>query len=234
MTDEKTLAGIDTVLFDLDHTLVAYRRTSGELLAGSFEACDLDPLFSVEAYYERFDELRDRHDSIGSLRTDCFERLAAENGHDPALGREVARSYAGMRDQTNVALLPGARTVLDSLQGRVDLGVVTNGTGDAQRAKIDAVDLDRWIETTVFAGEEVSAKPDTAPFERALTRLDATPDSTVHVGDSLSSDVAGANAAGLCSVWLADDPTDGDVAGNPTPAHRIDRIDELLSLLDAE
>jgi putative hydrolase of the HAD superfamily len=233
MTDGKTLAGIDTVLFDLDHTLIAYRRTSGELLAASFEACDLDPLFPVEAYYECFDELRDQHDSIESLRADCFERLAAEHGHAPSLGREVAAAYTAMRDQTNVAFVPGAQTVLDRLYGQVDLGVVTNGTGEAQRAKIDAVNLDQWIDATVFAGEEVPAKPEAAPFERALTRLGSTPGSAVHVGDSLSSDVAGANAAGLHSVWLAD----GDEPGPETstaPTHRIESMPELLALLGVE
>ena len=227
MTDGNPWAGIETVLFDLDHTLVEYRRASGELLAASFEACDLEPLFPVEAYYERFDEYREEHDSIGALRAACFAELTAERGYDPALGREVAAAYTEMRDQTNVAFVDGARTVLDRLHGEVPLGVVTNGTGEAQRAKIDAV---------VYAGEEVPAKPDTAPFERALDRLDASRDATLHVGDSLSSDVAGANAAGLHSVWLADtdNPTGADGAAEHTPSRRIGAIDDLLALLDVE
>jgi len=228
MTNRSDLAGVETVLFDLDHTLVEYRRTSGELLAASFEACGLDPLFTVEAYYDRFDALRDQHDSIESLRAACFASLAADNGHDPSLGREVAAAYEGMRDQTNVEFVPGARTVLERLHGQAALGVVTNGTGDAQRAKIEAVDLDRWIDATVFAGEEVTAKPEPEPFERALSLLDADPETAVHIGDSLSSDVAGANAAGLRAVWLAD-------AGDPgqhTPTARIGSLEELLPLLD--
>jgi len=227
MADRSDLAEVETVLFDLDHTLVEYRRTSGDLLAASFEACDLDPLFTVEAYYDRFDALRDQHNSIESLRAACFASLAADNGHDPALGREVAAAYEGMRDQTNVEFLPGARTVLDRLHGRADLGIVTNGTGDAQRAKIDAVDLDRWIDATVFAGEAVAAKPEREPFERALTLLDADPDTAVHVGNSLTSDVAGANAAGLRSVWLANDEDTGEF----TPTARIGSLEELLFLL---
>lgn len=227
MTEESDWAGIETVLFDLDHTLVEYRRTSGELLAASFEACDLDPLFTVDAYYDRFNELRDEHDSIESLRAACFASLAADNGYDPSLGRAVATAYEGMRDQTNVEFVPGARTVLDRLDGRADLGIVTNGTGDAQRAKIDAVDLDRWIDATVFAGEEVAAKPEQEPFEHALALLDADPETAVHIGDSLSSDVAGANAAGLRSVWLADDEDPGE----HTPSARINSLEELLGLL---
>ena len=236
MTDGTPWEGIEAVLFDLDHTLVEYRRTSGELLAASFEACDLEPLFPVEAYYERFDDLREEHDSIEALRAACFAELAAERGHDTDLGRQVAAAYSEMRDQTNVAFVDGARTVLDRLHGDLPMGVVTNGTGKAQRAKIDAVDLGRWVDVTVYAGEEVPAKPATAPFERALDRLDAEPESTIHVGDSLSSDVAGANAAGLCSVWLADtdNPTGADGAAEHAPAHRINAIDELLPLLGVE
>lgn len=218
---------VETVLFDLDHTLVRYQRTSGEVLQASYAACGLDPIFTVAEYYERFDELRRDHDSIAELRSACFATLAEEHGHDPSLGREVATAYDQVRDQTNVEFVPGARAVLDHLHGAVPVGVVTNGTGDAQRAKIDAVDLDRWVDVTVFAGESVPAKPDTAPFERALDALDGTPETTVHVGDSLGSDVAGANAAGIRSVWLSDDDADGH-----TPTHQIRTVEELLTLVE--
>jgi len=229
MTVEPGRGPIETVLFDLDHTLVRYQRTAGELLQASHEACDIDPLFPIEEYYALFDELRHEHDSIESLRADCFATLAADHGYDPALGRDVAAAYAEMRDQTNVEFVPGARTVLDSLQDQYRLGIVTNGTGDAQRTKIEAVDLDRWVDATVFAGESVPAKPETAPFERALDLLDGSPGRSVHVGDSLTSDVAGANAAGIRSVWLSD----GNSGGEHTPTHRISAIDEMLELLDA-
>jgi len=219
---------VETVLFDLDHTLVRYRQSPGEVLQASFEACDLDPLFSVEEYYAKFDELRQDHDSIESLRAACFETLAEKHGHDPSLGREVAAAYAESRDQTSVEFVPGAREVLDRLDGAVSLGVVTNGTGDAQRAKIETMGLDQWVDTTIFAGESVPAKPDTEPFEQALDSLDAVPETTVHVGDSLTSDVAGANAAGIRSVWLSTDDADE----GPTPTHRIDSITELLDVVE--
>lgn len=230
MTGEAVGDGIDTVLFDLDHTLVRYRRTSGELLRASYDACDLEPIFTVEEYYDRFDELRSENDSIQSLRAECFATLAADHGRDPSVGREIAAAYTDMRDQTNVEFVPGARTVLERLHGDRRLGIVTNGTADAQRAKIEAMDLDRWIDATVFAGDSVPAKPATVPFERALDRLDAAPERTIHVGDSLSSDVAGANAAGLRSVWLAD----GGDGGEHVPTHRVASIEETLELLDGK
>jgi len=217
---------IEAVTFDLDDTLVRYERSPGEVLQVAFDRLGVDPLFPVEAYYDRYDEFAAMTDSMRELRAECFAALAAERGHDRHLGREVAAAFAEERDQSNVELLPGAASALDALGESVRLGIVTNGAADAQRAKIEAVNLDRWVETTVVAGDEVPPKPDPEPFERAMESLDATPSSTVHVGDSLSTDVAGGNAVGLDTVWLGE----GEAAA-AEPTHRIDAVAELPSLL---
>jgi HAD superfamily hydrolase (TIGR01549 family) len=223
---------IEAVTFDLDDTLVRYERSPGEVLQAAFDRRDLDPLFTVEAYYDRFAEFVAETDSMRELRAECFAALAAENGHDPALGRAVAEAYAAERDQSRVELLPGARSALDDLAGSYRIGVVTNGPPDAQRQKIEAVDLDRWAETTVFAGHETPQKPDPEPFKVAMDALGATPASTVHVGDSLETDVAGAAAVGIDSVWLGGGTqTTEDGGPAPEPTYRIDTLATLPSLL---
>jgi len=216
----------EAVTFDLDDTLVRYERSPGAVLQAAFDREGGDPLFSVEAYGGRFAEFAAEADSIEELRRECFATLAAENGHDPALGRAVAAAYAAERDQSNVELLPGAAAVLSDLADRYRIGVVTNGPPDAQRQKMDAVGIDRWVETAVFAGHDTQPKPDPEPFEFAIDALDATPATTVHVGDSLSSDIAGGNALGLDTIWLGD----GE-AGDDEPTHRIDSLAALRSLL---
>ncbi|MGZ0746824.1 HAD family hydrolase [Haloparvum sp. AD34] len=230
---------IETVLFDLDDTLVEYRRSPGEVLQASFETVGVDELFPVEAYYDRFEEFAEKTDSMAELRAECFAAIADERGHDPDLGRTVADAFDAERDQSNVELRPGVPETLDALAADHRLGIVTNGARDAQQRKIEAVDLDRWMETTVVAGDELPAKPSPAPFERALDALDASPETAVHVGDSLDSDVAGAAAAGLHSVWAADraardsdgesndgdDPLDGAMEHEPT--YRVDAVADL-------
>ncbi|MFB6235739.1 MAG: HAD family hydrolase [Halopenitus sp.] len=240
---------IETVLFDLDDTLIQYRRSPGEVLQASFEAVGVDALFPVAAYYDRFREFAGKTESMAELRSECFATLASERGHDADHGRAVAEAFAEERDQSNVELRPGVPDALESLAADHRLGIVTNGARDAQQRKIDAVDLDRWMETTVVAGDEVPAKPSPVPFERALDALDATPETTVHVGDSLDSDVAGATAAGLHSVWATDradrdsdggggensggggnEDSDGDaldVADEHQPTYRVDAVADL-------
>ena len=55
---------------------------------------------------------------------------------------------------------------------------------------------------TVFAHDCGFPKPDPRIFEFALAKFGDKPESVAHVGDSLQSDVRGANDYGMVSVWL--------------------------------
>lgn len=196
---------VEAVLFDLDDTLVRYRRTGREVLAAAFESAGVDPLFPVEAYNDRYDDFLDSTDSISELRRECFAALAEERGRDPAVGRVVADAYEAERDYADVELLPGADDVLSSLSAAgYRLAVVTNAPPETQTPKLDASGVGDRVETAVFAGHEAAAKPSPDPFRVALDRLGVEPTAAVHVGNSPTSDVDGARAAGLRSVWIPD------------------------------
>jgi len=236
---------IRAVLFDLDDTLLRYRRSSGTLLRESFEAVGVEPIFPVEAYFEQFRRFADRTDSVAELRRECFAALCADRGRDPDLGRRVADVYADERDHRDVEWIAGARDVVEWLSERYRVGVVTNSPADAARQKIDTAGVDDYAETVVFAGHDTPAKPAPEPFDRALDALEVDPDRAIHVGDSIRSDVAGANAAGLRSVLFAAGsegrengaeeasergPGDGSDDGQGIPDHRITSMSDLASL----
>lgn len=190
------------VTLDLDDTLIQYRRSPAELLAVAFERVGCGRLFSAQQYRDRFEEFADQTDSMAELRRACFGTLAAEAGAAPAVGHDVARVYSDERDQTNVELLSGVATLLDRLADRdVPRPVVTNGTPDAQRTKLEAVGLTDRVGPVVFAGHDCPPKPDPEPFAHALRAVGIDPASdrarrVVHVGDS-DDDADGAAAANL-------------------------------------
>lgn len=70
-----------------------------------------------------------------------------------------------------------------------------------------------------------AVKPDPEPFDRALSALGVTPTETVHVGDSLRSDVAGARAAGVTPVWFERT----DRSPSPPPAYSIGSLHDPRS-----
>jgi putative hydrolase of the HAD superfamily len=195
---------VTAVLFDIDDTLCVYRRRGPELLSLAFDAVGVEPYFTAAEYYDRYPEFADGTDSVAELRRTCFAAISEERGRDPALGRAVADAYATERDHANVDFLPGAREALAALADRYRLGIVTNGAPEMQAQKLAALGLADRFETVVHAGYDAPAKPAPEPFERALAALGVSADRTIHVGDGLETDVAGAKAAGLTAAWLSD------------------------------
>lgn len=220
------MGDVTTVLFDLDGTLCEQRRPSRDVLATAFDRVGVDPFFTVEEYRREAREIGGTGSDV-DRRTTCFERLAREKGRSPELGRLVADAYEVTRDYTEVRLLPGAGKVLGSLGEEYDLGLVTNGGPDTQSAKIDALRLRSVFDTTVLAGYETAAKPHPEPFETAMAAVDASPEETVHVGNSLRADVAGAAASGVESVWIASE-SDESEAVDEEPDYVTRSLRDLL------
>lgn len=73
-------------------------------------------------------------------------------------------------------------------------------------------------------------KPDCRIFQRALGRLNASPDRAVFVGDHPEVDVAGARAVGMQAVWRRDPRVSRMVEADAV----IKELRDLLSLLGLE
>lgn len=82
----------------------------------------------------------------------------------------------------------------------------------------------------MIISEEVGvAKPDPRAFDLAFAELGHPPRSQVlMIGDSLSSDIAGASGYDLDTCWY--DPTGQATARDLTPTHRIDALGQLLTI----
>lgn len=217
----------DAFLFDIDGTICEYERTTADMLPVAFDRAGVEPFFEPAVYEARFDEFIDEAEDMRDLRQRCFAAIARERGHDPELGRAVARAYAAERDHTNVSFLDGARETLDRLASRNPVAAVTNGSPQMQTPKLDALDVD-CFRTVVHAGYETPAKPDPEPFRVALVALDADPERTLYVGNSVETDVVGAKNAGLPVAWLANG---SEETPEPAPEYVIDSPRDVLDLV---
>jgi putative hydrolase of the HAD superfamily len=102
--------------------------------------------------------------------------------------------------------VPGGRVLIDRLRGAgIAVVVVTNsdGHGEENLRASGFADIP-VIDSTVVA----AAKPDPRIFEIALARAgellraEVSPADAVHVGDTLSTDIVGAHAAGIAPIHL--------------------------------
>jgi len=129
--------------------------------------------------------------------------------------------------------VPTAPAVLAAI---APVTVITNGFADVQRPRFAASGLDPYIDR-YFISEEVGAnKPDGAFFAHVLEELgNPDPRRCLVIGDSLTSDIAGGNAAGIDTVWFDRSGEQGgaaaDAQGEVVPTYRITRLVELKTIV---
>lgn len=112
----------------------------------------------------------------------------------------------------------------------VPVALVTNSSSRSQRTRLATLGLDSAFDHVVISGEFGVAKPDRAIFLEALARLKVSAGDAWHVGHSLSTDIAGAAAAGLRSVWVNRSGRDRDPNG-PLPTLEVTSLDGLVDRL---
>lgn len=71
-------------------------------------------------------------------------------------------------------------------------------------------------------------KPEAAIFHAGLKALGLGPDEVIHIGDSLHSDIAGAAALGIKTVWIHRDSRIHDI-GTASPDCTINVLSELIA-----
>jgi putative hydrolase of the HAD superfamily len=139
----------------------------------------------------------------------------------------IAKFYRALRNE-RATVFEGAIETLVWLRARgVRLGLMTNGGGPAQRAKIERFGLAPYFEHIVIEGELGCGKPDRRVFETLLRALRVKPRETWAVGDNIEVDVFGAMDVGIRGIWV-----DASGRGLPAEATRLpDRVIASLSEL---
>ena len=145
----------------------------------------------------------------------------------PPLAREIADAYALEREQT-VRPFPGAIEALQRLRDQgIRLALITNGSGEVQRRKLDRFGLTPLFDCILIEGECGVGKPDERVYRSALAQLGVEPEEAWMVGDHLEWDVDVPQRLGILGIWL-------DFAGAGLPqasAVRPDRITRSLGEL---
>jgi putative hydrolase of the HAD superfamily len=231
------------VLFDLDGTLMDHDAARSAGLRAHFAdwlpGLQADELARLEIEWQRleathYDEYtrgecsftEQRRRRVRGIRAVLEREPAAELTADAWFARYLRHYRAAWRAFDDA--LP-TLTALQSAQPSIALGVVTNGEGEPQRAKLAAIGLGDRFPVIVASGEVGVAKPQAEIFALACERLGVEPAQAAHVGDRLDLDAQGAAAAGLRGIWL------DRLGAAPCPTHieRISALHELPAVLQS-
>ena len=223
----------DAVLFDFGGTLDAdgvpsveqflraYRdaggRTSGEnfdvLFHESDRALAADPATRTRGFRDTVHE-----------QSRLLVALAGDAHLDAAAIAASVHGAARLAAERNAVLLRALR------ERGLRLGVISNFTGNLDRC-LTELGLGSLFDVIIDSAIAAVRKPDAAIFQLALEQLGVDARRSVMVGDNPFADVRPAALLGIATCWLA--PAARSVPEGCAPTYRIERLGDLLHLIDA-
>jgi putative hydrolase of the HAD superfamily len=222
---------------DIRDYQAATQRLAAELWKSSVhhEFCERIGINDAECLWGEFGNQTAELRALGAwarkFRMEVFDRALREQVIENVdAAAEIARVFSTTRIKEG-RLLPDTLETLARLQPKYRLGMLTNGAPDLQRDKVQRAALESFFQAIVVSGDHPVGKPDPAIFHYILQLLGTTPQQAVMVGNSMTRDIQGARAAGICAVWLhipgAEEPADCE------PDYTITSLFELPSLLES-
>lgn len=195
----------EVFLVDADDTIFDFKAAAAEALKKTFAECSLpysDEVYS--AYMEINDDLwkkleRKEIDQSELKRLRFTLVLKRLNMNFP--GEDMNGIYIKNLGECAV-IFNGAEEFLDELCHIGDVYIITNGFKAVQEKRLKKFGIERYAKG-VFVSEEVGAnKPDIKYLEYVKARIPSYKrEKTLVIGDSLTSDIALANAGGIDCVW---------------------------------
>lgn len=193
------------LLFDADNTLFDFDRADRLAFEAACDAvglaCSEDLLRRYRVHNDAVWTMFDRGEADKDfIVLERFRRFFAELGldADPAAANEAHLStLAACAFPT-----PHAVEVCRTLSKTHRLFLVTNAVADVQRGRLARAAIAPYIEAAFISEEAGAQKPTKAYFDYVFARVDGiTLGNCLLIGDSLTSDIQGANNYGLPCCW---------------------------------
>lgn len=234
---------ITHIVFDIDDTLMDYYTAEMQVTRALFrenglkaDQAALDRCWQMSWHYWDAENLsrtdleevqREYHERYHrGVLAHCAE-IASEYGFSMTAEETYDRFNELFSQQ--VTLYDDALTVLDALRAKgYVLCAATNGLSRIQEKRTAALD---GRVSHLFCSEALGVvKPTQAFFEQMLRESGADPRSCMMVGDSLTSDIAGAASVGMMTVWI--NRSGKKNTGSVLPDYEIHSLDELLRIVE--
>lgn len=149
---------------------------------------------------------------------------------------KLALEHYNWQTIPGTVVFPDVIEALDLLRERgLKFGIVTNAYQpmELRDVEIDGHGLLDYFPTCRFSAADVGfLKPHPSIFERALDCLGTEPEETVFIGDNMTADIAGAQAAGMRAILRNIPRRKALLSGIVVPDATIDALTELPAIFD--
>ena len=223
-----------TVLFDADGTLLDFEKSEDEAVREAMLRSNITPDDEKVATYSKINkglwEMLERKEIEKSVLLYRRFELFCEHYGYTADAKKMAEDYMNLLSQKGY-VLEGATALLQRLHGKIRMYIVTNGVDFIQRSRYVRSGLCDFFDGIFISGEIGYEKPDPKYFEKVESSLGALDkSSTIVIGDSLTSDILGANNYCLDSCWY--NPKLKENNSKALPTYVAQSFDEVYSIIE--
>ncbi|WP_396146338.1 YjjG family noncanonical pyrimidine nucleotidase [Flavobacterium sp.] len=220
---------ITDIFFDLDHTLWDFDKNSELAFDKIFKEKhpSIDTKSFVEIYAPinqacwklyQFDKIS--HEELRYKRLkDSFDALNYSISDEDI--NQISVDYITYLPENNM-LFDGAKEVLDYLNLKYKLHIITNGFAEVQYKKLNNSGISDYFISVTNSEMAGVKKPNPKIFEYALSKANANKQNSIMIGDCIDADVRGALDFGIDAIFFNESKIE-------TPSH-IRQVNHLLEL----
>ncbi|WP_373218021.1 YjjG family noncanonical pyrimidine nucleotidase [Ruminococcus sp. 5_1_39BFAA] len=224
---------IDTVLFDLDNTLLDFSKAERIALKAALERMGLQPGNEMLDRYSVLNGEQWKLLELGKLTREevkerRFELLFQEYGLNCS-AKEATEIYEKLLEIGHY-FVEGTPELLEELFSKYRMYIVTNGTASVQKCRMKSAEIEKYF-SGVFISEEIGFdKPTREYFDRCFAKIQGfQKENAVIIGDSLTSDIRGGKNTGIRTIWF--NPKHIQNNTDIQPDHEIECLNEIPELL---
>ena len=228
---ENLMKEYNTLLFDIDGTLLDFKKAENYALHKTFIDHQLELTDEIFEIYETINKklwknfelgLIDKNTVVYTRFVKLFEQLKI-NEDGVAFEDEYQKNLGD-----GAYLIEYALEILNELYKEYDLYVVTNGVARTQYNRLDLLDLRKYFKK-IFISEEIGyQKPKIEFFDFCFKHIkNFDKGKTLIIGDSLSSDMQGGINAKIDTCWYNPDYLKTDMNLNYI-IHNLKDLEKIL------
>lgn len=225
------------IIFDLDDTILDFKAGEKKGLKSVFDTFQIAPL-NYEDWVATYLKINadiwqqiELGETAQPLLNQRFSRTFAKFDQE-IVGEQAESKYRQVLD-ANDAVMPGAKALLMQLkQAGYHLVVGTNGKTKTQYNRLALTGFDDYFDNVVISQEIGHVKPSLSFFEYIFSLYPKHDKSEfLMIGDTLTSDIQGANLAGIDSIWLDHGTQSSELSKVHQSTYRVRDLAQIRSLL---
>ena len=199
---------IKHIFFDLDHTLWDFETNSKHTFEHIFKTNRIDLSFNDFAdiykpinikYWKMFREEKIEKEDLRYARLrESFDALNFHINDD--LIHILSEQYIEHLSEYN-ALFNGTIEILNYLQPKYQMHIITNGFHEVQNRKMKNSKILPYFEHIISSEKVGYKKPNPKIFHYALNLANAKPEESIMIGDNLEADINGAKDVGMHTIF---------------------------------